>query len=191
MTTKIDNQRDAMVAEIFGEVFKLQEQVKLLGESLPKIVARIESSASENIGHLVRAGNYLKSDGDKFSETHTNKILQDLEKSRYKSLEDYEQRIRMASEEARKKMVSAAKDAIFDSVSRPMIDFTNKINIYALVIFGSAILCGVMGAATYSWAKFHFEYTKEEKVQMVFGGKLSKVWDKLDKKTQALIQAAE
>ena len=74
------NLRDALAAEMLGDIGKLHDQItKLETETLPKFIAEAKSELAPLIGAIIKAGTDFEALMENRSKAHKDKVMADVE----------------------------------------------------------------------------------------------------------------
>lgn len=181
----ISSHHQAVAGETLTEVVKLRDKV----DSLPNLIDSFQESIEVQIGRIVTTVNTLKTEGDQFATAQLHKAAKDIHISTHKTQSEFDERYRKASQESLKAMEEGAKTIIHHHVAKPISQFIREQKDSIWKTYGICFVCGLFGALVFSGMSIHFQNTEEEKVRLMWGGKLAKAWDKMDKKTKALIES--
>ena len=188
-----------VAAETRHEVDLLSERVKdLRGEIenlhgkfdvLPKLINSFESSIDEQIGRTIKIISILQTSGDSFTDAKVNKVFHDIQVNSAKTQREFDNRYRQASEDSLKEISDGARNSIYHHVAKPVSEFIQEQKYNIWKTYGICFVCALVGALVFSLVAAPPKYTKEEKLQLQWGEKLAKAWDKVDKKTRDLIES--
>lgn len=188
-TKNITELHEAIAAETRSEVEKLHDKVDSLGKLLPRLINFLESSADAQVGRVVTTINTLKTEGDNYATLISNKVLIAAKTDSLKTQKEFDNRYRQASEDSLKEISDGARNSIYHHVAKPVSEFIQEQKDNVWKTYGICFACALVGALVFSLMAAPPKYTKEEKLQLQWGEKLAKAWDKVDKKTRDLIES--
>lgn len=181
--------RDALIAEMLGDIGKLHDSVCELKDALPAQIEEAEQKITGLIGLLQKAGDVYKAQIEQYTNAEGQRIKLQLEK-------EFSETRRNFSEDADKKIVGILYDVnrtIKGIMQTEVIEPTQRVLGAVRESLTKTILisltCGVMGGGfVYGGGYFITSAADHEKERLVNQGyALGSAWPNLDEKTKKLI----
>ncbi len=181
--------RDALIAEMLGDIGKLHDSVCELKDALPAQIEEAEQKITGLIGLLQKAGDVYKAQIEQYTNAEGQRVKLQLEK-------EFAEIRRNFSEDADKKIVGMLYDVnrtIKGTMQTEVIEPTQRVlgavreSLTKTILISLA--CGVMGGGfVYGGGYFITSAADQEKERLVNQGyALGSAWPSLDEKTKKLI----
>lgn len=183
------NTRDVLIAEMLGDIGRLHDSVESLKTVLPGQIAEVETKITNLIGFLSKAGDAYKDQLGIYTNAQSDKVRIEMERTSLGFKAKFEQetnvRIRAAMEEVQNTVRTAVQREISGPVQQiKKVHYRNLWENLAL-----CLICGIFGGGIV----FGSIYLTQNKTEAYFadvGRAASASWEKLDAKSQKIINAA-
>lgn len=181
--------RDALVAEMLGDIGLLHDSVESLKDILPGQIEKFKADITGLIGLLSKAGDAYKGKVAIYAIAQREKILIAMEKdaqaAKAKFDRDSSAVIRAALEEVERTLKSTVQTEIAEPVQKFLRSQQQSIG----RTLALCLACGMVGGGGVVLGANLFTYDKREVAFTEFGKLVAASWDKLDDKARATINA--
>ena len=183
--------RDALIAEMLGDIGRLHDSVASLKTFLPGQIEEVEEKITGLIGLLMKAGDTYKAQLEDYTNTQGDKVRVQLETDLLKVKAQLAQDSTNAIKHLLADVGQTTKSTIQREVGVPAAQLVaaqqQGIRRTILVCVISSVL-----AASFTMMGNHFLFQKpansEQEKLMGYGRATAAAWEKLDKKAQNIIK---
>lgn len=178
--------RDALIAEMLGDIGKLQDAVNSLKETLPRETEAAEKRITSLIGLLQKAGDSYQVQITTYTEAHAKTILTQMEASVANGKLRLEQLINESIQASLLEVASTIEKTVNREIAGPVAKAlrSSQQNIWRNLFF--CLCCSVSGSliVVLTHNKLQEKYTN-------LGKSVAASWSKLDAKSKALINQSQ
>lgn len=180
--------RDALLAEMLGDIGKLHDSINAMKTILPGQVEEVETKITELIGLLSKAGDIYRAQIHEYTVTWGETVRQQMEADVLAAKAQFDRETADSIKRALSEVSAAMRETVQREVTEPAREVIrtqkNSIrNTIALCIV-SGFFSGMIAIAGYSYLTRNDASLKNE---AEFGRAAAAAWEKLDKKSQAAI----
>lgn len=180
--------RDALIAEMLGDIGRLHDSVESLKNVLPGQTEEVEAKITGLIGLLSKAGDAYRGQLETYTNGQADKVRAQLEKdaqaAKARFDRDSSDAIRAALTEVERTVRNTVQNEIAAPVQKALR--TQQQSIWQTL--GLCVMCGLIGGLVVATANLWF-YDKDEAAFTALGKSVAASWDKLDGKAKAVINS--
>ncbi len=175
--------RDALIAEMLGDIGLLHDSVESLKEVLPRETEAAEKRIIELIGLLQKAGDSYQAQIKTYTEAQASIIRSQMEESAKVGKLRFEQLTNEAIQASLSEVARAMRNTIHAEIVAPVAKAVqaSKQNIWRNLSL--CLLCGLIGGSVVV-----LTHNKLQEQYTVLGKAVAASWSKLDAKSKALIE---
>lgn len=178
--------RDALIAEMLGDIGRLHDSVESLKNVLPGQTEEVEAKITGLIGLLSKAGDAYRGQLETYTNGQADKVRAQMEKdaqaAKARFDRDSSDAIRAALTEVERTVRNTVQNEIAAPVQKALR--AQQQNIWQTL--GLCVMCGLIGGLVVATANLWF-YDKDEAAFTALGKSVAASWDKLDGKAKAII----
>ena len=180
--------RDALIAEMLGDIGRLHDSVESLKNILPGQVEEVEAKISGLIGLLSKAGDAYRGQLETYTNGQADKVRAQMEKdalaAKTRFDRDSSDAIRAALAEVERTVKSTVQSEIATPVQKALR--AQQQSIWRTL--GLCVMCSLIGGMVVVTGNLWF-YDKNEAAFAALGKSVAASWEKLDGKAKATINA--
>lgn len=180
--------RDALIAEMLGDIGRLHDSVESLKNVLPGQTEEVEAKITGLIGLLSKAGDAYRGQLETYTNGQADKVRAQMEKdaqaAKARFDRDSSDAIRAALTEVERTVRNTVQNEIAAPVQKALR--AQQQNIWQTL--GLCVMCGLIGGLVVATANLWF-YDKDEAAFAALGKSVAASWDKLDGKAKAVINS--
>lgn len=182
--------RDALIAEMLGDIGKLHDAVDALKGVLPGQIEAVETTITGLIGLLQKAGDAYKGSIEAYTNAQGGTVRAQMEKDAQAARDTFDHESRGAIKAVLTKVEQAVINTVENEVSAPMrsILWAQKTRLWNNLVL--CLCAGMLGGIFGAFGSAYFVHDKRHEAITEWGNAVVMSWDKLDSKSKALINAA-
>lgn len=180
--------RDALIAEMLGDIGRLHDSVESLKNILPGQTEEVEAKITGLIGLLSKAGDAYRGQLETYTNGQADKVRAQMDKDaqavKARFDRDSSDAIRAALTEVERTVRNTVQNEIAAPVQKALR--AQQQNIWQTL--GLCVMCGLIGGLVVVAGNVWL-YDKEEAAFAALGKSVVASWEKLDGKAKAVINA--
>ena len=180
--------RDALIAEMLGDIGRLHDSVESLKGILPGQIEEVEAKITGLVGLLIKAGDAYRGQLETYPNGQADKVRAQMEKdaqaAKARFDRDSSDAIRAALTEVERTVRNTVQNEIAAPVQKALR--AQQQNIWQTL--GLCVMCGLIGGLVVVAGNVWL-YDKEEAAFAALGKSVVASWEKLDSKAKAVINA--
>lgn len=180
--------RDALIAEMLGDIGRLHDSVESLKGVLPGQIEEVEAKITGLVGLLVKAGDAYKAQLEAYTNAQGDKVRAQLEKDAIAAKAQFDRDSSAAIRAALTEVERTVKNTVQTEIAAPVQRVLRSQQQSIWRTLALCLACGMVGGGVVLGANL-FTYDKREAAFTDLGKVVAASWDKLDNKARATINA--
>ena len=179
---------DALVAELLADVLKLHDEVKSLKDFLPAQVNAAERRLAGVIALLEKAGDAYREELKAYTQNQGDVVRTQMEKDAHEARLRFRQEYDSQVKEILTRIETTTKSTVAAAITDPVRQITRN---QRHSIRNTIALCLASGltAGMVVYGAIMLTHDLKQEAEADMGRSVVAVWDKLDKKAKAIIDA--
>lgn len=180
--------RDALIAEMLGDIGKLHDAVESLKTVLPGQTEAVESKIAGLIGLLQKAGDTYKGQIEAYTNAQGDKVRAQMEKDASAAKVRFERDSSDAIRAALAEIERTVKGTVQSEISAPVQGVLRTLQRNAWKNLATCFACGLLGGLVVIGV-YAVVHDKQQDAYTDLGKAVTASWEKLDSKAKATINA--
>lgn len=180
--------RDALIAEMLGDIGRLHDSVESLKGILPGQIEEVEAKITGLVGLLIKAGDAYKGQLETYTNAQGEKIRIAMEKDAQAAKAQFDRDSSAAIRAALTEVERTVKSTVQTDIAAPVQKVLRSQQQSIWRTLALCLACGMVGGGVVLGV-YLFTYDKREAAFTDLGKVVAASWDKLDNKAKATINA--
>ena len=180
--------RDALIAEMLGDIGRLHDSVESLKNILPGQAEEVEAKITGLIGLLSKAGDAYRGQLETYTNGQADKVRAQMEKDAQAAKARFERDSSDAIRAALTEVERTVRNTVQNEIAAPVQKALRAQQQSIWQTLGLCVMCGLIGGLVVATANLWF-YDKDEAAYTALGKSVAASWDKLDGKAKAVINS--
>lgn len=180
--------RDALIAEMLGDIGRLHDSVEALKEVLPNQISEVETRITGLIGLLQKAGDAYKQQIEAYTNAQGEKIRSVIENDANAAKARFDRDSSDAIRAALADVARTVKQTVQTEVAGPVQRALEVQQQSAWKTLALCLGCGLLGGLAVA-AAITLAHDKQDASYTALGKAVSASWEKLDSKAKSVINS--